>query len=249
MRVCQYWSIDCSIVLSPPGFSPGSITFRLGACPFWAIARDIFCACFGEGCQAANPALIPTITNSADSIASSRRFARSLFCITISLCIVGRFESSKVRTLVQHVDNVRTFEPSNFRTYRGAMGGAPPMPKLPLCRLKSLTLTTWSPVMSARLSYWASPIILPKVFFKMLKSVALTTLLLSQSPALCRPISCWVVGAPVSVTLPEVASQPGLYSGGVAPSWALFTRQLYAPGSRLLTFTVKKPLASVVWTG
>src|SRR5262245_41253245 len=69
----------------------------------------------------------------------------------------------------------------------------------------------------------------------MLKSTALTTLSLLQSPAFIRPISWLVTCAPVRVTVPALAR----YMGS-------FTRQLYTPFTRLPTGTVKKPLMSVV---
>src|SRR5690349_482555 len=74
----------------------------------------------------------------------------------------------------------------------GPTGPAPPVPKLDFSRLKSVALTTQSPVKSARLSYpdcGTGQPDLPNVFFKMAKSVALTTLSLLASPALWRPIS------------------------------------------------------------
>src|SRR3954468_10074130 len=74
----------------------------------------------------------------------------------------------------------------------GEAGGAPDWPKLAFNRLKSTELTTVSPVKSARLSYCDCPTDCPKVFFSITKSVALSTLSLLQSPALCKPISCWV---------------------------------------------------------
>src|SRR5436189_5152058 len=79
----------------------------------------------------------------------------------------------------------------------------------------------------------------------MLKSVALTTLLLSASAPNCRPISWLVTLAPVRFTPPDVARKPATVFVPGTPCGP-FTRQLYAPEGRLPTGTVKKPLASVV---
>src|SRR5947209_996585 len=110
----------------------------------------------------------------------------------------------------------------------------------------------WSPVKSALSSYPGSPKDLPKVFFKILKSLTLMTLSLLQSPALIITISTgtvrtlerWNVGTLTEVTfqrsnvptfnctVPELAR----YLGS-------FARQLYVPVGRPDRLTVKKPLA------
>src|SRR5207237_7005631 len=122
-------------------------------------------------------------------------------------------------------------------------GGAPDPPKLFLSKLKSATEIAWSPVKSALSSYPGSPKDLPKVFFKILKSLTLMTLSLLQSPARISPISTDVAGSkskvqsprlkvwtldfglwtwnPVTWTVPELAR----YLGSLA-------RQLYVPVGR-----------------
>ena len=101
----------------------------------------------------------------------------------------------------------------------GPMGPAPHCPNVPLNRLKSLALTTLSPVKSARASYPGSPTALPKLFLSMLKSDALVQLSLLASPCRSSPISCCVVPLEGRVTLPELANVCGF-----------FTRQSYKPG-------------------
>jgi hypothetical protein len=92
--------------------------------------------------------------------------------------------------------------------------------------------------------------LIPKAFFKAVKSCTDIRLSLLQSPALISPISTCVLAAPVNTTVPALARKPGGSVNNVliTPSGP-FTRQLYVPLARPPTGTVKKPLASVVCTG
>jgi hypothetical protein len=114
-----------------------------------------------------------------------------------------------------------------MRASHGQVRIAPPWPKLPLSRLKSVELTMPSRLKSARRS--VEP---PKALRRMLKSVELMMLVLLASPALISPIS-WFDTPALMEREPAVARL-------IVP----FTLQLYTPSGRLVV-TVKKPEASV----
>jgi len=87
-----------------------------------------------------------------------------------------------------------------------ASGPAPQVPKLPFCRLKSVVLTTRSPLKSALGSQLFKPGCEPKDARRMPKSEVFTQLSLLASPGRRVPISIMLLASLVSCALPLFAS-------------------------------------------